>query len=175
MLWWFQWLQLGFLLLVVGLVAERIHALCWRDAIADDLFKRLLRSDAAACRKFARVRAETRWADVFAAEEDPRETLADVRENALARLRLLRVCATMASTLGLLGGILLLAGASLPDQGLLALQAGAVARARMDGAITTMAIGIGSSAFCFQALALLRRAAQRQLTQAEQLARARQL
>jgi hypothetical protein len=176
-LWWFQWLQLGFVALVLVLVMERMRALYWRDAISDQLFKELSRGAGrdVLAQKFARVRSASPWAPVFSDHDDTREALADVRENAVAQLRLLRVCATMASTLGLLGGILLLAGASLPGEGLLALQAGAVARARMEGAITTMAIGVGSSAFCFQALTLLRRAATRQLTQADQLARIRLL
>lgn len=170
MLWWFSWLQLGFALFVVGLVAERMRTLYWRQAISEQAFKQLL-SDASLRARWASERGESALARALVAD-DAREGVADVREIASARLRLLRVCATLASTLGLLGGILLLAGAPMPGQGLLALQAGAVARARMDGAITTMAIGLGSSAFCFQALSVLRRAAQKQLHQAEQIARA---
>ena len=174
MLWWFQWLQLGFAAFIASLVAERIHTLCWRQAVSDHAFKRVLAGDVALQQRWASARSESALAQLVAGE-DVRESLADAREIASARLRLLRVCATLASTLGLLGGILLLAGARLPDQGLLALEAGAVERARLDGAIATMAIGVASSAFCFQALAVLRRAAQKLLQQAEQIARARGL
>jgi hypothetical protein len=154
---------------VLALIIERMRALCWVHAISDDAFKRMLEQP-----RLARARPESALADALLAE-DAQEALAELREIASARLRLLRVCATLASTLGLLGGILLLAGAPLPNQGLLALAAGAVARARMDGALGTMAIGVGSSAFCFQALSILRAAAAKQLRQAEQIARVRGL
>jgi hypothetical protein len=149
----------------VVLVVERMNALCWRHAISDEALKRMLDD-----RRLAHARPESALAQALVAD-DPLEALADAREIASARLRMLRVCATMASTLGLLGGILLLAGAPLPSQGVLALAAGAVARARMNGAIATMAIGIGSSAFCFQALSVLRPAAQRYLTQLDRITR----
>ncbi|HEY6877960.1 MAG TPA: hypothetical protein VI299_08065 [Polyangiales bacterium] len=151
------------------LVVERMRALLWVHAISDAALKQMLVRP-----ELAHVRPESALALALVAD-DPREALADVREIASTRLRLLRVCATLASTLGLLGGILLLAGAPLPGQGLLALAAGAVARARMNGAIETMAIGVATSALCFQALAILRRAATKQLHQADQIARARGL
>jgi hypothetical protein len=141
----------------------------WQHAISEPALKQMLHDP-----RLARAREESALAQVLIAD-DAREALADARALATTRLRLLRVCATIASTLGLLGGILLLAGAPLPAQGLLALSAGAVARARMEGAITTMAIGIGSSAVCFQALSTLRAAAQRALAQADRIARARGL
>lgn len=162
-------LQLAFALFVLALVGERVRALCWTQALSEHALKRMLERPS-----LASARPESVLARALL-DEQPLESLADVREIASGRLRLLRVCATLCSTLGLLGGILLLAGAPLPGQGLLALQAGALARARMSGAITTMAIGVGSSAFCFQALAILRTAATRMLAQAERIARARGL
>ncbi|MET0287620.1 MAG: hypothetical protein ABW352_24245 [Polyangiales bacterium] len=150
-------------------MAERFHALSWRHAISDEAFKQML-----ADRELARVRPESVLAQgLLAHGEDIPEAIADAREIATTRMRLLRVCATLASTLGLLGGILMLAGAELPSQGLLALEAGAIERARMGTAIATMAIGVGSSAFCFQAVTILRTAGQRLLTQADRVARAR--
>jgi hypothetical protein len=159
--------QLGFALVVGALAADRIRALCWTHAISEPAFKRMLREP-----HVARVRPESVLAQALYGDE-PAEAIADAREIATARLRLIRVSATMASTLGLLGGILMLAGMPLPNQGLLALASGALERARMDTAIATMAIGVGSSAFCFQALSILRIAARTLLTQAERVARAR--
>jgi hypothetical protein len=159
--------QLGFALAIAALAAERMRALCWTHAISEPAFKRML-SDP----EVAQVRSESVLAQALIAN-DPAEAIADAREIASTRLRLIRVSATMASTLGLLGGILMLAGAPLPNQGLLALAAGAVERARMSTAIATMAIGVGSSAFCFQALSILRRAAQTLLAQADRVARTR--
>jgi hypothetical protein len=85
---------------------------------------------------------------------------------------LLRVSATLASTTGLLGGILALARGSASSAGLWALSAGGAERHNLDEAIATMAIGVALSALCFQALALLRPAAQRLVTQTAHLARA---
>ncbi len=152
---------------MLALVVERMRTLFWVHAISDDALKRMLREP-----QLAHARDESVLAQALLSDE-PMEMLADARDIASARLRILRVCATLASTMGLLGGILLLAGAPIPSQGLLELAAGGAARARVSGAITTMAIGVGSSAFCFQALSLLRTAAQRLLAQAEKIARAR--
>jgi hypothetical protein len=156
---------------VLALVAERFRALYWQHAISDEGLKAMLAEPTLAGARPESVLAQA----LLAHGEDIPEALADAREIATTRMRLLRVCATLASTLGLLGGILMLAGAELPSQGLLALEAGAVERARMGTAIATMAIGVGSSAFCFQAVTLLRAAAQRLLTQADRIARVRGL
>ncbi|HEX5659875.1 MAG TPA: hypothetical protein VFX59_21920 [Polyangiales bacterium] len=154
---------------MVVLAAERLRTLCWVHAISEPAYKRML-----ADRQLAHERDESVLAEILIGD-DAQEAIADAREIASTRMRLLRVCATLASTLGLLGGILMLAGAELPPQGLAALQAGNLERARMSTAITTMAIGVGSSAFCFQALSILRTAARTLLTQADRAARARGL
>jgi hypothetical protein len=159
--------QLGFALAIAALTVERMRALCWTHAISEPAFKRMLEEPGVAHVRSESVLARALYAD------DPAEAIADAREIASTRLRVIRVSATMASTLGLLGGILMLAGAPLHEEGLLALAAGAVERARMTTAIATMAIGVGSSAFCFQALSILRTAARTLLTQTDRVARAR--
>ncbi len=105
-------------------------------------------------------------------EQDLRELLADLREEAIARLRFLRVAATLASTTGLLGGILRLARGPSIITGLAALKAGEPERLMVMEAIATMAIGVALSALCFQALALLRPAAQQLISQTLRVARA---
>lgn len=107
---------------------------------------------------------------LLARDAETRECLLDLREEASARLRMLRVCATLASTIGLLGGILALASAGGTHVG-----SAGLSRHGLADAIATMAIGVATSALCFQALALLRPAAQRLVTQATQVARTAQL
>lgn len=184
MLGWFQLLQLGFALFVVVLIAGRVHELCWRapisDALARWLVDALVARDIEAVRAFCAERPDSHAArlaahtlqDVQQADTDSGELLADLYEEAGARLLALRVSATLASTTGLLGGILALARDSQQSAGLLALKAGAAAHHNLSQAIFTMALGVALSAVCFQALALLRPAAQRLVTQDATVARA---
>jgi hypothetical protein len=181
---WFQLWQLGFALFVVALVAERVHALCWRapigDALARWLVDALLADDLDRVRRFCAARPESHAARIAAhrlheggeGADALNELLSDLLEEAGARLLALRVSATLASTTGLLGGILALARSDGQGAGLLALKAGAGARHNLSQAIVTMGIGVAVSAVCFQALALLRPAAKRLVTQDATLARA---
>jgi hypothetical protein len=177
---WFQLAQLAFAAFVIAVISERVRALHSASATSDDAARWLSRSFEAGAhhriRNWVHARPSTQLSRIAElALDDPaemRELLADLRDESLARLGLLRASATLASTLGLLGGILTLARGTSHNAGLLALQAGAVERLTMDEAITTMAIGVGTSALCFQALALLRPAAEKHLAQARQLARA---
>ncbi|MDB4987963.1 MAG: hypothetical protein JWN04_3141 [Myxococcaceae bacterium] len=177
---WYQLAQLAFVFAVLCVIAERVHALHWQLATTDEtvrwLVRELSRAQPELPRAWARARPATQAARLIAEgidkkeQGDLRELLLDLRDEATARLSLVRVAATLGSTLGLLGGILVLTGVMVPHAGLLALQAGAVERLSMTQAVATMAIGVATSALCFQALALLRPAAQRLVAQAQQLA-----
>jgi hypothetical protein len=179
----YQLAQLTFALLLAIVIAERVRALCVRGATSDEAMRWLLRSlDEGELDRplaWARARPDSHVARVLAAalsaqpsELEVQECLADVREEASARLRMLRVCATLSSTTGLLGGILALSRNGPEGAGLEALKAGGAERASMAEAIATMAIGVATSALCFQALAVLRPAAQKAVSQAQQAARA---
>ncbi|MDB4975206.1 MAG: hypothetical protein JWN48_3547 [Myxococcaceae bacterium] len=177
---WYQLAQLVFASFAVAMIAERVRALHWSLASSDEAIRWLVRElqqgGAEQALAWASARPMAQAARLIRASESEgaregelRELLIDLRDEATARLSLLRVSATLASTLGLLGGILMLTGALPPDAGLLALQAGAAERLSMQQAIATMAIGAGTSALCFQALALLRPAARRLIAQAQQI------
>jgi hypothetical protein len=178
---WFSLGQLGFALLVVGLVAERAYVLAWRSALSEEatrwLMRQLERADRSQLVRFCQQRPQAQLAQVVLcaldadAESELPELLLSLREQSLARLRLLRVSATLASTLGLLGGILTLAGVFGAPNDLSALKAGGAQRLTLSHALTTMAIGVATSAFCFQALAVLRPIAERQLASAQRAAR----
>jgi len=185
---WFQLAQLGFALIVGLLVAERVRALYLRAASSDEAQRWLVaaleageldgprrwvetRPEAHSARVLHAVLDRAEGVDAVDGKDDLGEVLVDLRADTLARLKLLRVSATLASTLGLLGGILTLARGSADRRDLLALSAGAAQRATLDEAITSMAIGVATSAFCFQAVSLLRRRAQRQLVETARLAR----
>ena len=171
-----------FALIVALVVAERVRALYGTALVSDDALRWLLREletrKIEHPRAWAEQRSHTYVGRVLRAafddtdsETEVNECLLDLRDEAGARLRMLRVCATLASTLGLLGGIIVLARSNAFGGGLSALILGAKQRAAMPEAIATMAIGVATSAFCFQALALLRPAAQKALMQAQQIAR----
>lgn len=178
----FQLGQLTLALIVVAIIAERVRLLHLDAATSDEAVRWILRTieqgeqrllaswaEASPCSHVGRVLQAGLGAE--ANNGELRETLLDLREEASARLRLLRVAATLASTVGLLGGILALAGGT-ERAGLSALKAGGAERATFAEAIATMAIGVATSALCFQAIASLRPAAQKLIAQAEQVARA---
>ncbi|MET0342760.1 MAG: hypothetical protein ABW252_17265 [Polyangiales bacterium] len=172
MLGWYQLGQLALALFVALVIAERVRVLCWRAPLSDEaqrwLLAALRNGDDEAVTKLRAARPESHAARILTARadgDDVNEVLSDLFEEARARLLVLRVSATLASTTGLLGGILALARGEGGETGLLALKAGAVAQARMSEAITTMAIGVAMSAVCFQALGRLREAAKRLVAQ----------
>ncbi|HEX6243312.1 MAG TPA: hypothetical protein VFZ61_20505 [Polyangiales bacterium] len=103
-------------------------------------------------------------------DDDLSDLLFDLQARSLVRLRALRVGATIASTTGLLVGILRIRGGLGPDQGLLALEAGLAEKVALGQALSAMAIGIGTSAVCFYALGVLREAAKAVLTQGTKVA-----
>lgn len=127
-------------------------------------------------RAWTRSAPRTHSARLLAAALDPseqtlEEVLSDLHAQAIARLDVLRVGATLSSTVGLLVGIVRLRDAHAAPSGLLALEAGLVARVAMSEALFSMAVGVGTSAACFYALAFLRRSAHKLLAGNAQLAR----
>lgn len=94
----------------------------------------------------------------------------DLRQAASARLAVLRGCATLASVLGLLGGIMAIRGGFSGNAGLLELQAGLAQQVALAEALERMAIGVGTSAVCFYALGVFRRAARDLIVQITQIA-----
>lgn len=104
------------------------------------------------------------------ADDDLSDILFDLQARCLARLRAVRVGATVASTLGLLVGILRIRGGLGPAQGLLALEAGLAEKVALGQALSAMALGVGTSAVCFYALGILREAARALLAQSTKVA-----
>ncbi len=96
--------------------------------------------------------------------EQTETTLADLRLEAGARLTMLRVSATISSTLGLLGGILAIRR-GFSGEGLLSLSAGLAQQVALNQALSHMAVGMGTAAFSFTAFALFRGAARDLLAQ----------
>ena len=95
--------------------------------------------------------------------------LADLRLEAQMRLPLLRVSATLSSTLGLLAGILAIQR-GFSGKGLLSLSAGLAQQIALNEALTHMAIGMGTAAFCFAAFAIFRQASRVVLSQLAHIA-----
>jgi len=175
-------IQVLLAVLAVGAVVQRSRVLwfvapaspalvaAWTNALAS--------GDEAFARRLA-LAAPGRWGSrlVLAAldpesgdrSESVASALADLRMEAGAQLGFIRVAATMASTLGLLGGILAIQR-GFSGQGLLALSAGLAQQVALSQALNHMALGIGTAAFCFSAFGLLRAAARDLLTQASQVA-----
>jgi hypothetical protein len=122
---------------------------------------------------WARKRPGTHVAQILLAQLEPQpdgehdlpELLSELTERAVIRLRLLRVGATVASTSGLLVGIVRISGGYAAPSGLLALEAGLTERLTMSSALFSMAVGVGTSAVCFYATSLFRRAAQQLVAQ----------
>lgn len=179
----FQLGQLAFAAFIALVIAERVRYLVYRAPASEQAARWLLQAiksgDRAALAHWSRARPESHAAQLIApllsdrgSRDEADEVASELYEAASARLMLLRVSATLASTTGLLGGILALARGSASSAGLWALSAGGAERHNLDEAIATMAIGVALSALCFQALGLLRPAAQRLVMQTAQLARA---
>jgi hypothetical protein len=165
-----------FALAVMALIAERVRVLLYRSATSDRAMKWLasrlragdVDSPAAWARRVpdsfvARVILET--LDQGNPERDPDVLRVDLRHAAVARLGVLRGCATLASALGLLGGIMAIRRGLSGEGGLLALQAGLAQQIALSEALECMALGVGTSALCFFALAEFRKAARDLLAQ----------
>ena len=169
-------LQLGLSAMLLGLIADRVYTLMFAAPLhkrgLEFVTRALERGNLAALNHFAAGAATRRthigrMLHIALAPAQPGESRRDelaelsfeLSAEAIARLRALRVGATIASTLGLLVGIVRLRGGFAQPSGLLALEAGLTERMAVGDALYSMAIGVGTSAVCFYALSLLREAA----------------
>ncbi|MEY4578160.1 MAG: hypothetical protein RL701_2863, partial [Pseudomonadota bacterium] len=84
----------------------------------------------------------------------------------------LRVGATIASTVGLMIGILRIRGGAGEHAGLLALEAGLAEKVALGEALFSMAVGVATSAVCFHAVGALREAAGEVMGQGTKVAEA---
>jgi hypothetical protein len=176
----FFWFQLGLALLVVGIAMERLYCVAVVAPVSARLMselERLLRDQQiGAAHRLAQL-LPRRWVsrvvlNAGATEpEAPEFVLLDLFEEAGLRLGMLRLSATLASTLGLLGGILLIRSGFSADVGLLALEAGLAQRAALGRALLTMSVGVGTAAFAFAAHAAIRRASTAAYAQAQRIDR----
>lgn len=175
-------LQLGLSAILLGAIGERVYTLMFAAPLhprgAEFVTRAAQRCELRELARFA-ASAGTRHTHVARflrvalspsrPGESRRDELAelsfDLSAEAIVRLRALRVGATIASTLGLLVGIVRLRGGFAPPRGLLALEAGLTEHMAVADALGSMAIGVGTSAVCFYALSLLREAARSLLAQ----------
>jgi len=181
----FDWLLLAQLALSMGLfvvIGERALYLLYSAPVSAAALS-WLTSNLAAGRgdrslRFAQQRPTAHVSRVLLATlgpavpdaDDLPDLLSQLTERAVIRLRLLRVGATVASTAGLLVGIVRISGGYAAPSGLLALEAGLTERLAMSSALFSMAVGVGTSAVCFYATSLFRRAAQQLVGQAARVA-----
>ncbi len=177
----FTLIQLALVLTVLVVIAERARLLWFRAPVSGRLCTELERCVRAG--RLERIEAlcaasPFRWAcrAALVARQQDAATAAealflDLRYEAERRLVTLRIAATLASTLGLLGGILAIRQ-GFGAGGLLALESGLAQHVALGRALSTMALGIGTSAICFAAFAAFRRAARHVLTQAQRVLQA---
>jgi hypothetical protein len=179
----YEWGQLAFALFVLAVVAERARFLLRVARLSDAgvrwLTGRLRAHDDAAARAWAdRVpqafasRVISAWVgtDPEAWPVSPELMRVELSHGAGARLGVLRGCATLGSALGLLGGILAIRRGFGGESGLLALQAGLPQQVALAQALQRMAIGVGTSAVCFFALGVFRKAARELVAQSTHIA-----
>ncbi len=168
--------QLLFALAAMVLVAERVRALGYRALTSERAMKwlaaRLREGDRQGAVAWARRVPEAfvgRLILETLAPEDPERSpelvRVELRHVASLRLGVLRGFATLASALGLLGAILAIGQGFSGGGGLLALQAGLAQQVALARALERMALGVGTSAFCFFALGELRQMAKGLLAQ----------
>ena len=178
---WLAWLQCTWALVVLAMVAERAHALFVRYAVSDAALLFVTRSlragDLEAARAWAAERPRTLLAALLApvdaadeAEADAPALLTELSYRTHERLLVLRVAATLSSTLGLLGGVVAIARGMGGAPGLLGLQAGLAERVAMQEALFSMALGVGTAAVCFHALSRFRARARELVTQLRSVA-----
>jgi hypothetical protein len=175
-------LQLGLSAVLLGAIGERVYTLMFAAPLhrrgLEFVTLALERAQLAELTRFATsegardthvgrvLRVALRPAQVGESRGDQLAELSfDLSAEAIVRLRALRVGATIASTLGLLVGIVRLRGGFAQPSGLLALEAGLTERLAVADALFSMAIGVGTSAVCFYALSLLREAARSLIAQ----------
>jgi hypothetical protein len=179
---WLTWLQLAVSGVLLGVIAERARYLLFRAKLSEEGWAFVEGSmqarELAQLRAFARAQPEAHVSAVLRAafEPDPEgdqdlaELVSWLREQSAARLRVVRVGATIASSLGLLVAIVCIQRGFGEPAGLLALEAGLPQKLAMSQALFAMGIGVATSAVCFYALALLRPAAQALIAQSARAA-----
>ncbi len=136
----------------------------------------LARALAEACKPAWAARLAACGLAELEAARDPRPALEELQgelEQAASRGRdMLLALGRMASPIALIGVIVEMGNAAHGGGGLLGLQRGLVARIAMQRAVLTVALGLGTSAVCFVAAAILQRSAatlRRDLTQVRAL------
>lgn len=157
---------------VVALVVDRVRALCYRGAIDAALLRRALMRllSGGEHEKAAGLALGARPALAIeptlalldpAVPDDERlseldERLLDLKERATARLRGLRILATMGSAIGFLGAAIEIHWVFAGDHGLLGLQAGLVESIGLSRAFFSIALGIATSSLAIGTYTLLR-------------------
>jgi hypothetical protein len=109
------------------------------------------------------------WPEPRAVSASLDEALAELRGEADAGLRPLRMVASLASTLGMLAAILALNHVGVPSGGLLALQAGLVQSLVVAQAVASVAMGGCTAMVVLMARALIRRHTKRLYDEAVRL------
>jgi hypothetical protein len=177
------WLQLGVSAGLAAVIVERVRYLLVVAPLSPEGMKFVVAALEAGRSEQVRVWAEeaarTHVGQVLQAglgaggseqEDELSDVLFELQARCLARLRALRVGATVASTLGLLTGILRIRGGLGESAGLLALEAGLAEKVALGQALGSMAVGVATSAVCFYALGVLREAAKGLLAQGTKVA-----
>jgi hypothetical protein len=177
------WLQLGLSAALAALIVERTRYLLVAAPLSPEGLKFVVAALEAGRTEQAQVWAEeaarTHVGQVLRVglgardgddDDELSEALFELQACCLVRLRALRVGATVASTLGLLAGILRIRGGLGESAGLLALEAGLAEKVALGQALFSMALGVATSAVCFYALGVLREAAQALLAQGTKVA-----
>lgn len=180
---WYEVGQLLFALFVLGVVSERAWFLLRRAPVSDRALRwltdRIRARDQASAIAWAsqvphafvsQVIRGHAGLDQDAWPTTPELARIELSHAASARLGVLRGCATLASALGLLGGILAIRRGFSGGSGLLALQAGLAEQVALAEALEMMALGVGTSAVCFHALGVFRGAARAAVAQATHIA-----
>lgn len=182
-------LQLSLSAVLLGVIVDRVHTLLFAAPLhrrgLEFVLRSLQRLGFDELRTFATApgTSRTHVARVLRValsadqqDESRQDALAELSfelsAEATARLRAIRVGATIASTLGLMIGIVRLRGGFAKPTGLLALEAGLTERMAVADALLSMAIGVGTSAVCFYALSLLGQAARSLMAQRARVERA---
>lgn len=176
------YLQLGLSAVLLAIIVERARYLLWLAPLSPEglrfVLNALERGQRAALELWAREAPRTHVGKLLRAglmeqgegEDDVSDTLFELQAQCSARLRVLRVGATIASTAGLMVGILRIRGGAGESAGLLALEAGLAEKVALGQALFSMAVGVATSAVCFYAVGVLREAARETMGQGAKVA-----
>ncbi len=153
--------QVVLLVVVLALAIDRVRAICYRGAIDAASLRRALmrlvragedaRASALALAARPALAVEPALALLDPAVPDDErmseldERLLELEHRAMARLRTLRILATIGSALGFLGAFLEIHWVFAGDHGLLGLQAGLVESIGLSRAFLSIALGIATS------------------------------